>query len=149
MRYTRSFSCGMNAGSSSPTRDQTQAPCIGSAESYPLDHQGSPLNLLINAPFLGISPFPVHFSHFLICASRDHFLNKLYESQVLVSESAFGGTQTKTLYLQVLHQIHGSITCWLTHICSFSPFRSMPWGFIHRSLGWLIQVRCTQWVLNK
>ena len=24
------------------TKDQTWAPCIGSAESYPLDHQGSP-----------------------------------------------------------------------------------------------------------
>ena len=32
----------MHAGSSSLTRDQTQAPCIGSAESYPLDHQGGP-----------------------------------------------------------------------------------------------------------
>lgn len=27
-------------------RDQTQAPCIGSVESYPLDHQGSPTRLL-------------------------------------------------------------------------------------------------------
>ena len=27
---------------SSLTRDQTRAPCIGSAESSPLDHQGSP-----------------------------------------------------------------------------------------------------------
>ena len=25
-----------------PTRDQTQAPCIGSSESYPLDYKGSP-----------------------------------------------------------------------------------------------------------
>ena len=38
----RLLSCGMHAGSSSLTRDQTQAPCIGSGESYPLDHQGSP-----------------------------------------------------------------------------------------------------------
>ena len=30
-------------GSSSPTRGQARAPCIGSKESYPLDHQGSPL----------------------------------------------------------------------------------------------------------
>ena len=29
-------------GSVSPTRDRTRAPCIGSTESYPLDHQGSP-----------------------------------------------------------------------------------------------------------
>ena len=32
---------------SSLTRDQTQAPCIGNLEFYPLDHQGSPL-----APYL-------------------------------------------------------------------------------------------------
>ena len=37
----QTLSCGMHAGSSSLTRDQTQAPCIGSVESYPLDHQGS------------------------------------------------------------------------------------------------------------
>ena len=36
------LSCGMHAGSSSLTRDRTWAPCIGSAESYPLDHQGYP-----------------------------------------------------------------------------------------------------------
>ena len=28
---------------SSPTRDRTLTPCTGSAESQPLDHQGSPL----------------------------------------------------------------------------------------------------------
>ena len=32
----------MACGTSSLTRDQTQAPCIGRAESQPLDHQGSP-----------------------------------------------------------------------------------------------------------
>ena len=37
------LSCGIHVGSSSPARDQTQAPCIGSAVSYPPDHQGSPL----------------------------------------------------------------------------------------------------------
>ena len=36
------LSCGMHVGSSSPTRDRTQAPCIGSAESHPLRHKGSP-----------------------------------------------------------------------------------------------------------
>ena len=29
-------------GPSSLTRDRTQAPCIGSVESYPVDHQRSP-----------------------------------------------------------------------------------------------------------
>ena len=38
------LSCCMHAGSSSLTRDRTQTPCIGSTESYPLDHQGSPNN---------------------------------------------------------------------------------------------------------
>ena len=36
------LSCVMHAGSSSPSRDGTRAPCIGSGESYPLDHHGSP-----------------------------------------------------------------------------------------------------------
>ena len=36
----------MYVGSSSPTRDRTWAPCIGSAGSYPLDHQGSPTTLI-------------------------------------------------------------------------------------------------------
>ena len=29
---------------SSPTRDLTRASCLGSVESYPVDHQGSPQN---------------------------------------------------------------------------------------------------------
>ena len=41
------LSCGMHVGSSTPTRNATRAPCIGSVESYPLDHQGSPL-ILVN-----------------------------------------------------------------------------------------------------
>ena len=36
------LSCGMRVGSSSLTRDPTRAPCTGSVESCPLDHQGSP-----------------------------------------------------------------------------------------------------------
>ena len=38
----RTLSCSMHVGSSSLTRDWTQAPCIGSTESCPLCHQGSP-----------------------------------------------------------------------------------------------------------
>ena len=37
----QTLSCGMHVESSSPTRDRTWVPCIGSSESYPLDHQGS------------------------------------------------------------------------------------------------------------
>ena len=38
-------------GSSSPIRDQTQAPCIGSREFWPLDHQGNPCFILPNGVF--------------------------------------------------------------------------------------------------
>ena len=38
----RTLSCSMYDGSSSPTRNRTQAPCIGRVESYSLDHQGNP-----------------------------------------------------------------------------------------------------------
>ena len=38
----RTLSCSMHERSSCPTRDGTRVPCIRSAESYPLDHQGSP-----------------------------------------------------------------------------------------------------------
>ena len=37
----------MHVGSSSPTRDRTRALCIGSSESYPLGHQGSPTSTLL------------------------------------------------------------------------------------------------------
>ena len=40
---TWTLSCGMRVGSSSLTRDRTRAPCVGSAEFYPLHHQGSPV----------------------------------------------------------------------------------------------------------
>ena len=38
----QTLSCSKHVGSSSLSRDRTRAPCIGSTESYPLDHQGSP-----------------------------------------------------------------------------------------------------------
>ena len=54
----RTLSCGMHAGSSSLTRDRTQAPSIGSSESYPLDHQGS-LEIWI----ILSKTMPFHFYH--------------------------------------------------------------------------------------
>ena len=42
----RTLSCGMHVRSSSPTRDRTRAPFIGSTESYPLD-QRSPSNYFL------------------------------------------------------------------------------------------------------
>ena len=44
---TCKLSRSMHVGSSSPTRDWTWAPCIRSMESYPLDHEGSPIKLFL------------------------------------------------------------------------------------------------------
>ena len=55
----QTLSCGMHAGSSSLTRDRTQAPCIESAESYPLDPQGSPCSFLIRLFALYVAGFSV------------------------------------------------------------------------------------------
>ena len=38
-----------HVGSRSPTRDRTRAPCIGSVESQPLGHQGSPSEAVLVA----------------------------------------------------------------------------------------------------
>ena len=43
----RTLSCSMHMGSSSLTRDRTWAPSTGSAESYPLRHQGSPNYIIV------------------------------------------------------------------------------------------------------
>ena len=72
------LNCGMHVGSSSLTRDQTQAPCTGSAESYPLRHQGSPntylfmiLNILLRYNFKWIQ-----FIGFMFVCSAYDFFNK-------------------------------------------------------------------------
>ena len=54
------LSCSMHVGSSSLTRDWTQVPCIVSAESSPLHHQGSPCHGILS--FLCVVGF-----NFLIC----------------------------------------------------------------------------------
>ena len=38
-----------------PARDRTRAPCIGSAESYPLDRQGIPVLTTLNQNSAGSS----------------------------------------------------------------------------------------------
>ena len=53
--------------SSSLTRDQTRAPSIGSAESQPLDHQGSPLYLLASMYFLSL----------WICLFQTFYINRI------------------------------------------------------------------------
>ena len=43
----RTLTCSTHVGSSFLTRDRTRAPCIGSVESYPLRHQGSPPSVFL------------------------------------------------------------------------------------------------------
>ena len=47
----QTLSCGMHVGSSSLTRDWTRAPCIGSSESQPLHHLGSPYDEIFKPLF--------------------------------------------------------------------------------------------------
>ena len=49
-------------GSSSQARDQTQASCIGSSESYPLDHQGSPQSYHFSAGDMLVTSSVCHHS---------------------------------------------------------------------------------------
>ena len=55
------FSSFLRVGSmyslSSPTRDWTSAPCSGTMESQPLDHQGSPFVILFFVLFLKVCDF--------------------------------------------------------------------------------------------
>ena len=58
------LSYGTHVGSSSPTTDRTWAPCIGSVESYPLDHQGSsPKSMFFLFYHHPTSPTPARDGH--------------------------------------------------------------------------------------
>ena len=73
-----------HTGSSSLTTDRTRAPCTGSTESYPLDHQGSPYMLLLTmmkgtiktSLFLSL----VRSQYFSICTDslKENGINQLF-----------------------------------------------------------------------
>ena len=73
--------CGLQ-DLSSPIRDRTCVPCIGSTESYSLDHQGSPqmfflaLRIKLNLP-KGLKSHMVAWSHL---SSLSHLLPLLFSS---------------------------------------------------------------------
>ena len=64
-----------HVGSSSLTRDRTWAPCTGSSESQPLDHQGSPISITFCVISLEM------FSSLLLCSS----MNNLLQNEFLIS----------------------------------------------------------------
>ena len=74
------LNCGMqdlllwHVGSSSQTRDQTQAPCVGSPESQPLDHQGSPqfdfFKIIILHNILFCSSLLKEFDNYFYCLCK-------------------------------------------------------------------------------
>ena len=57
------LSCGMHVGSSSLTRNRTWPPSIGSTESYPLDHQGSPSFFFMVEQFSIVYMYHIVFIH--------------------------------------------------------------------------------------
>ena len=69
-------------GSSSLTRGQAQAPCIGSLESQPLDHEGSPWGVPSNNYVL------THSMPHTVLGPRDPGVNKVGKVAMLM-ELAF------------------------------------------------------------
>ena len=69
-----------HAGSSSLTRDKTQAPCIGSTESQPLDHQQSPWNMFETSSFIHKEVLcSLHLFHKVIkCKLSTYFLSSYF-----------------------------------------------------------------------
>ena len=78
--------CGMHVGSSSQTRARTQAPCTGSADSYPVDHQGSPLfNYLEERQQQNIMEFIIHIEvKCITTAQRIESGNEMYCYKILI-----------------------------------------------------------------
>ena len=81
------LSCSMHVGSSSPTRDRTRAPCIGSTGSYPLDHQESPTvySLLLSKSLLCLQFWLC--SHSIIILFRKFNMNVVLQSLVHIPVS--------------------------------------------------------------
>ena len=75
LRHAGSFHCGMHdlqpVGSSSPTRDQTHAPCMGNMEFQPQDYQGSPWLLVFTAMVVGVMCMSVAQSCPTLCDPMD------------------------------------------------------------------------------
>ena len=69
-----------HAGSSSLTRDQTQAPCTGSMESQPSDHQQSPWNTFEMSRFIHkeVLCSPHLFHKVITCKLSIYFLSSYF-----------------------------------------------------------------------
>ena len=85
------LSCGMHVGSSSPTRDRTRTPCIGSAESYLVDHQVSPINKHLDE-------FS-HIENIHVTCSLEGFLGALAYGSVFTSRQSSAAWQVSADFL--------------------------------------------------
>ena len=92
----RLFGCGMYAGSHSLTRDRTQAPCIGAAESYPLDHQGCPERAILNNSY----PFAEGYPQALVQFTIDKLYGNRNVTRNLLSNINFH------YWWKVRHKVH-------------------------------------------
>ena len=124
---TLGLSCGVRAlqflhvASSSLTRDQTQAPCTGSAQSQPLDHEGSPqaqffflIDLLLFSGF-------VFLFFFALCSSIWPYSHKV--ENVISSILHFTDEEREALGLKRLVRDHSGNT--YLHILQNLPPRSV------------------------
>ena len=125
---TQGLSCGVRAlqflhvASSSLTRDQTQAPCTGSAQSQPLDHQGSPQAQFFFSyrfdAFLRVCFFGFFFA---LCSSIWPYSHKV--ENVISSILHFTDEEREALGLKRLVRDHSGNT--YLHILQNLPPRSV------------------------
>ena len=124
----RTLSCSRHVGSSSPTRDQTQAPCIGSAESYPLDHQGIPSFTLYthiyhfwHSSFLPI--YSINIKYHFLSVQRAFFRISYREGLLAMNSLCFCLSGKISISVFILKGYYFWIYySWFTFVSSLSTF---------------------------
>ena len=122
------------AESSSPTRDRTQAPCIGSVKSQPLDHQGSPdnENFNLNGPSSYITQFSFFFLNYLFIY--------LYMLGLCCGVQAFSSWGEQGLL--------SGCSAWASHCGGLSFYRAQSlWSLGFRKCSTQTQLPCGTWNL--
>ena len=108
---------------SSLTRDWTWAPCIGSAEPWPLDHQGSPKSYTTFNHFLNLNLNSRKHSLYLLLPLQlsYHIVQTSFLSPLTVYSSYGGITSPVTMgkILRIIKLQISVITC--SWFVSFSP----------------------------
>lgn len=119
-----------HAGSSSPVRTRTQPPCIGSSESYPLEHQGSPQILYkVRKPVeINHSLHPQHTYILTICSTWETCMEILPAPNIKSLEDASLSVGHVQFPLSLLATLMGRVT-------GRQMLEQYPWGTHVRILG--------------